>query len=108
MYKISTSPFPDQPPKGLVNLCHYRNIFGVSGKGIHSYRVFGIAVVDVIVTLVAAIALAYFCRLPVLWTVIVIFILGIFMHRMFYVRTTVDKLLFSGPRDDACSANTSD
>ena len=31
-----------------MNLCKYKNILGELGKGVHSFRVFGVAIVDVI------------------------------------------------------------
>jgi len=34
-----------------MSLCEYKNYFGESGKGVHSYRIFNIAIVDVIMTL---------------------------------------------------------
>ena len=35
-------------------LCKYKNIFGKVGKGVHSYRIFNIAIVDVILTFLLA------------------------------------------------------
>ena len=34
-----------------MSLCEYKDFFGESGKGVHSYRIFNIAIVDVIMTL---------------------------------------------------------
>ena len=93
--------------EGIVNLCPYRYIFGISGKGIHSYRLYDVAILDVGVTLICAVLIAYMFSFPYLWTILVVFILGIFFHRMFYVRTTVDKILFSKPRDEKCPSNDS-
>ena len=78
----------------MSNLCQYKNIFGKPGTGVHSYRIFNIAIVDVLLTILAAILIAYFNKLSFITTAIVLFILGIFMHRIFCARTTVDKLLF--------------
>ena len=69
-----------------MNLCRYKDILGVPGEGVHSLRVFGLAIVDVLAT----IAVAYVMKIPV-WLA---FFLGIILHRMFCVRTTIDKLLF--------------
>jgi hypothetical protein len=76
------------------DLCENRNALGVPGKGVHSLRVGGIAIVDVIFTLVGAYIIAYFARTSFAWTAAGLFLLGIIMHRMFCVRTTIDKLLF--------------
>ena len=35
-------------------LCKYKDIFGKVGKGIHSFRICNIAVVDVLLTILAA------------------------------------------------------
>ena len=69
-----------------MNLCKYKDILGVPGEGVHSLRVFGLAIVDVLAT----IAVAYVMKIPV-WLA---FLIGIILHRMFCVRTTIDKLLF--------------
>lgn len=77
-----------------MDLCKYKDILGKPGKGIHKYRIFNIAIVDVILTIIAAYLIALFFKLPVLTTIIVTFILGIVSHSLFCVRTTIDKLLF--------------
>jgi hypothetical protein len=43
----------------MVDLCKYKNALGEPGKGIHSYRLFGVAIADVIMTLIGALILAY-------------------------------------------------
>jgi hypothetical protein len=77
-----------------MNLCKYKNIFGEPGKGVHSYRLFGVAIVDVILTIIAAFIISYFFKYSFIKVLIILFILGIFFHRLFCVRTTIDKLLF--------------
>ena len=76
------------------NLCKYKEIGGIPGKGIHQYRIFNIAIVDVLATLLGAYLFAYYFNYPVIYIIILAFILGIIAHRMFCVRTTIDKLLF--------------
>jgi len=81
------------------NLCKYRNALGVPGTGVHSVRLGGVAIVDVIMTLVGAYVIAYFTRTSFAWTAAGLFLLGIILHRLFCVRTTIDRLLFpSGKR----------
>ena len=77
-----------------INLCKYRNALGVPGKGAHSIRLGGVAIVDVIMTLLGAYIIAYFTRTSFAWTATGFFLLGIILHRLFCVRTTIDKLLF--------------
>ena len=91
--------------EALFNVCPLRNAFGLAGKGIHSYRIYDIAVMDFVVTFVGAAILAFIFSWPLGWTFLGLFLLGIFVHRIFYARTTIDKLLFSGPRDGKCPMN---
>ena len=80
-------------------LCRYKNIFGKVGEGVHSYRIFNIAVVDVILTVIGAYILHKYVKIfqkyKLYQVLIVLFILGIVLHKIFCVNTTVDKLLFS-------------
>jgi hypothetical protein len=78
----------------MIDLCKYKNILGIPGKGIHSYRVGGIAIADVIMTIIGAFIISFFSGWNFIYTLIGLFILGIILHRLFCVRTTVDKLLF--------------
>ena len=77
-----------------MSLCKYKNILGEPNKGVHSYRLFGVAIVDVIMTIVAAYIISYFFKYSFLYTSIILFTVGIVLHRLFCVRTTVDKFLF--------------
>lgn len=84
-----------------MNLCKYKNIFGELGTGVHSIRICNIAIIDVILTilggmLIQTILLQWFYIYIELTIVLVsLFILGIILHRLFCVRTTIDKLLFN-------------
>jgi len=77
-----------------MDLCKYKNALGESGKGIHSYKLFGISMADVIMTFIGAWIISYFLKSSFIKTLIILFLLGIILHRLFCVRTTVDKLLF--------------
>ena len=75
--------------------CKYKNIFGKVGEGIHSFRLFNISIVDVLIV----IFLAYFIHLFIpsynfIYILILLFVIGIIIHRLFCVQTTIDKLLF--------------
>jgi hypothetical protein len=76
-------------------LCDYKDVFGKPNEGVHKYRIFGVAAIDVIATLVFAWWLSLvFKTIGFAYIAIGAFSLGIFMHRVFCVRTTVDKLIF--------------
>jgi len=78
----------------MVDLCKYKNALGEPKKGVHSYRVFGVALADVIMTLIGAAIISYFSGYSFFYVAIILFILGIALHRLFCVRTTIDKALF--------------
>ena len=82
-----------------MDLCKYKSMFGVPNKGIHSYRFLGVAIIDVIETILGALIISYIFKYSFLYTTITLFILGIILHRLFCVRTTVDKLLFPNVKD---------
>jgi hypothetical protein len=75
-------------------VCQYKHIFGKPGEGAHSYRVFDVAIVDVTLTIIVAYALAILVNAPFLLVLIVLFVLGILVHRLFCVNTTINKKIF--------------
>lgn len=83
-------------------LCKYKNLFGEPGTGLHSIRIFNIAIVDVILTIILALIIHQLLLekwlnihyIPLWWVIVGSFILGIVSHRLFCVRTTIDKLIF--------------
>ena len=67
---------------------------GIPNVGIHSYRIFNIAYMDVIVVLISALLIAWAMKWSYIKTIIGVFIFGVIVHRMFCVRSAVDKWLF--------------
>jgi len=78
----------------MSGLCKYKDVLGEVGKGVHSYRFIGVSISDVIMTLIGALLISYFTGKSFLMVAAILFILGIILHRLFCVRTTIDKLLF--------------
>ena len=78
-------------------LCEYSEIFGKIGEGVHSYRVFDVAIIDVVMTMIGAYFLqkTFLKKYEYYEVSVGLFLLGILMHRLFCVRTTIDKLLFN-------------
>jgi len=74
-------------------LCQYSDSLGIPGKGVHNHFM-GIAYMDVLFTFVAAEIISYVMDWNFFLVTLALFITGIFMHRLFCVRTTVDKWLF--------------
>lgn len=87
-----------------MSLCKYANALGEPGKGVHSIKIFNISVVDVLLTIILALVFALFFKYAIkleatflmifIVTLVSLFILGIILHKIFCVRTTIDKLLF--------------
>ena len=73
--------------------CHASSALGVPGEGVHRHFM-GVAVVDVGFTLLAAWAAAHWLGRPFWLCAVVLFALGIVAHRVFCVRTAVDRALF--------------
>ena len=78
----------------MTNLCQYKDVFGKPREGVHSYRFLGVAVVDVVMTLFAAVLLSLFLKTKLWKTTLFLFILAIILHRMFCVNTRINVLLF--------------
>ena len=81
--------------------CRYNldKYFGKVGEGVDSYRVFNIAIVDVIATIIGAfliyLVMPYIYKpIRFIYILIALFLLGIILHRVFCARTTIDRLLF--------------
>lgn len=77
-----------------MSLCKYKNIFGAEKTGPHKYRLFGIAIVDLIFTIIGAGIIAYFTHYNFFIVLAIVIILGIIFHRLFCVNTTINKLIF--------------
>ncbi len=73
--------------------CSYKDQLGVPGIGFHTHYL-GIAVMDVIGTILLSECIVYFFHTPRLMTLAAVFISGVVLHRLFCVRTTLDKYLF--------------
>ena len=73
--------------------CKYKNSLGIPGKGVHVHYM-GIAYNDVIGTILLGCLIAFLYNMPLWISIVGMFILGILLHRLFCVHTTIDKLLF--------------
>lgn len=73
----------------------YSNIFGEEKKGLHRFRIYDIAIIDVILTILAAIIISYYTKYKFFIILIILFILGIIMHYLFGVNTTINKKIYN-------------
>lgn len=76
------------------SLCPYKNLFGNTNEGVHKYRILDIAIVDVLSTVVFSYIFSKYYNQDFKSILLIVFLLGIISHRLFCVRTTVDKFLF--------------
>lgn len=78
-----------------MDLIQFKDVFGAPGTGIHSYRVFNIAIVDVLGTFALAALIKkakpnwQFSRIS-----IGLFVSAVIIHRIFGVNTTINKTIF--------------
>jgi hypothetical protein len=74
-------------------LCKYAESLGTPGQGFHSHFM-GIAYMDIIATIIGSEIIAYLFDWNIYLVLLAVVLTGIFLHRLFCVRTTVDKWLF--------------
>ena len=80
----------------MVSICplsKYKDIFGKPRTGIHKYRFFDVAIIDVIGTIIMACIITYITEIPLLMTTGFLLKLGLFLHIIFGVKTNTIKYL---------------
>jgi len=77
----------------MQSLCTFKNIFGKPGKGVHSYRFMGVAVVDYALTILLAIVVTKLTDIPLVISTIICFAVGILFHTIFCVPTQATVFL---------------
>lgn len=79
----------------MVRLCQYKDILGKSREGVHSIRILDFAIVDILLTVIAAFIISKFTNINFLKTLIFLILLAIFLHWLFCVDTKLNQILFS-------------
>jgi len=77
-----------------IKTCPFKNLFGAPNTGAHSYRIFNLAIVDIISTILVGYIISFYFKVDIKKVLLILFLLGIILHRIFCVRTTIDKILF--------------
>jgi hypothetical protein len=79
-----------------MDFCDYKNIFGESNKDSHAYRipVINLALIDVLMTVIIGYSISTYFSYSFITVMLILIIIAILAHRLFCVRTTVDKFLF--------------
>lgn len=78
----------------MDSLCKYKDIFGKPDTGLHKYRIFNIAIIDVLFTILGAWLISKWIDKSFGVILVILFLLSIIFHHLFCVKTTVDKLIF--------------
>ena len=72
----------------------YSEIFGKPNTGFHSFRVFDIAILDLLGTICISGLISYIFNFNFFLVLFIALLLGIILHRLFCVDTTINKLIF--------------
>lgn len=83
----------------MSGFCKYKDLFGAPNTGVHRFRIFNIAIVDVAVTLVIVYLFSRFTKINIWISLVIFFIAMLVSHRLFCVRSTTDKLFFPDKND---------
>ena len=78
----------------MFDLCKYKNMFGEPRVGIRKYRVFDIAIFDTVVTVWCVYVLSWLFKWPFWTTLVIVLLLGIFVHKIFCVQTGLTMKIF--------------
>jgi len=75
-------------------LCQYKDILGKPREGIRKYRIFDFSIMDTAVVILFGYFISWYMKWNLVYVLVVLFTLGIIIHRLFCVRSRIDKLLF--------------
>ena len=67
---------------------------GIVNTGIHSYRIFNIAIVDFGLTVLASYFIAKYYLMDFITVFLILMLIGLIMHKLFCVDTTLTKIFF--------------
>ena len=79
------------------SFCKCKDMLGLPREGVHRLRIpiIDVALADVVLLFVLALVISKLFAMSFILCVLGVFLLSIVAHRLFCVRTTVDKLIFS-------------
>lgn len=76
-----------------MDLCKYKDILGIPGKGVHQYFGFGFAILDLIGTMVIAYIISIMTGYSLLKVFIALMLFTIIIHKLFCVKTKLNIFL---------------
>ena len=71
----------------------YRTIFGNQNEGVHNIRFLDVAAIDYFLSILGAIVISFFTKIPLVLTTIIVLVLGIILHMLFGINTSTVKYL---------------
>ena len=71
----------------------YSEIFGKQNEGVHSSRFLDVATIDYFLSILGAIVISFFTKIPLVLTTIIVLVLGIILHMLFGINTSAVKYL---------------
>lgn len=78
----------------MFGLEKFKDIFGSPDQGVHSYKIFGLAKIDLAASTIMAVFIADWYGVDSWIALGGVLLSGVIAHRLFGVRTAVDKVLF--------------
>jgi hypothetical protein len=91
--KLKLNLFSNLKLKMESFLCKYKDSLGVPYKGIHKQRLFGVAMNDLLMTLIGSLIFSYIFKTKPLYTISIIFLTGVILHLLFCVDTSFTLFL---------------
>ena len=77
--------------------CPYANALGVPGQGVHSTRIFGLSLNDILLTIIGAILIALVFNINVWKSLFWFFVLGEILHYVFGTKTALLTMIGMAP-----------
>jgi len=76
--------------------CKYADSLGIPGKGVHKLRLGGVAIIDLVLTLILALGLSYIPGSPpiTIW-IIILLLFSMSLHALFCTKTSVNLWLYN-------------
>lgn len=71
----------------------YKNILGKPGTGVHKLKFKGTSLFDYFLTIASAFLITYMSNIPLVWSTVILFIIGIVLHYLVGIKTMAIKVL---------------
>ena len=72
----------------MFTFCQYKDVLGKPREGFHRYRFFGVALVDLSLTVIVALLLSWLFNRSLISTLVYFFLIGQLLHILFCVNTS--------------------